>query len=628
MDAIELASPTEAIESFLRGMTPDPVETISEWADQHMVLPSWNAEPGRWRTSRTPYLRAIMDVLSPTAPEREIVFMKPAQIGGTEAGKNWVGYTIHRAPTTMLVVEPSLDVAAKLSKQKIQPMLDLVPCLQGVVREARSRDSGNTITSKEFTGGILCMTGANSGPGLRFMSARNLFLDECDAYPFDVNGEGSPCELAEKRTLSYARHKIYRCSTPLLKQTSVIEKAYLASDQRKYFVPCPFCDYGQVLSWKSLTWPKGKPEESQFLCEQCHRYIKEAHKSRMLQEGEWIAQAAGNGGMQKAAGFWLNGLYSPYGWSNSWAKLASEWSEITHKHDLRAQQTFTNTNLAESWEEGGEQVEESDLHNRVEIYPAPVPDGVLLLTAGVDVQKDRIEAELVGWGKGQESWSIDYQKWFGSPTDTKLWDQLDAWLKQTWQHEFGGCLAVAATCIDTGHHAKEVYEFVLPRQRRRIMAVKGSSQVGAPVYKMGSTINGVRLFLAGVDASKDTLFDRLKLTEFGPGYCHFPDRPAYTQDEGEYFKQLTAEERVNKWERGVLLGSHYRKKRSRNEALDLRIYAMTALAILNPNLNTLTVQKLDEPPSVPQLSSTPAPSWVQPSRAAKPRSGGWMKRDR
>ncbi len=624
---IELADPSQAVEHFLKGLTPDPIETVSEWADRHMVLSSsYCSEPGPWRTSRVPYLREIMDALSPNSPVREIAFMKPAQVGGTAAATNWIGYTIHRAPCPMLLVEPTLDMAAKLSKQRIQPMIETVTCLDGLVRESRSRDSGNTIMSKEFTGGILCLTGANSGPGLRFMSAKNLFLDEVDGYVPDVNGEGSPCELAEKRTLTYARHKIYRCSTPLLKRSSVIEKAYLESDQRKYFVPCPHCDHGQVLWWKNLAWPDGKPEEAKFLCEHCHQYIGEAHKPRMLADGKWLAEAAGNGGMLKAAGFWINALYAPYGWVNSWAKLASEWTEIIHNHDFRAQQTFTNTNLAETWEEAGERIEESELHNRVEIYPAPVPNGVVVLTAGIDVQKDRIEAELVGWGKGQESWSIDYRKWFGSPTDKTLWDQVDEWLKRTWDHETGGFLTVATACIDTGHHAKEVYEFVLPRQNRRIWAVKGSSQPGAPVYKMGSTVNGIRLFLAGTDTSKDTLFDRLKLEDFGPGYCHFPNLTAYTEDEFEYFKQLTAEERVNKWERGVLMGSYYRKKRSRNEALDLRIYAMTALAILNPNLDTLTVMR-HEPPPAPAPVDPDRSSWVHRNPEARPRTS-WVKRDR
>ena len=175
--------------AFFAGIKPDPKQTIAEWADENMILPSWSAEPGRWRTSRTPYLAEIMECLSPSSPIRRVVFMKCAQIGGTECGKNWIGYTVHRAPASMLIVEPTVDVAKKLSKQKIQPMFDAVGVLKNKVKEARSRDSGNTILAKEYTGGMMVLTGANSGVGLRFMSAQNLFLDEVDAYPYSVDEE-------------------------------------------------------------------------------------------------------------------------------------------------------------------------------------------------------------------------------------------------------------------------------------------------------------------------------------------------------------------------------------------------------------------------------------------------------
>jgi len=233
MQSSLLDDPTTCLSAFYAGLRPDPLQTIAEWADEHMVLPSWVAEPGRWRTSRTPYLKEIMEALSPHSPVRQVVFMKCAQIGGTEVGKNWIGYTVARAPASMLIVEPTVDVAKKLSKQKIQPMFDSVPVLRGAVKEARSRDSGNTILSKEFTGGMMVLTGANSGVGLRFMSAERIFFDEVDAYPYDVDGEGPPCDVAEKRALTYARHKIYKCSTPLLKESSVIEPAYEASDLRR-----------------------------------------------------------------------------------------------------------------------------------------------------------------------------------------------------------------------------------------------------------------------------------------------------------------------------------------------------------------------------------------------------------
>src|SRR6185295_19195739 len=399
--AVDEAAFVEA--SFLAGLRPDPLQTIAQWADEHMLLPSWSAEPGRWRTDRTPYLREIMECLSPSSPVRRVVFMKCAQIGGTSCGANWIGYTVHRAPAAMLIVEPTVDVAKKLSKQKIQPMFDTVPVLHGQVKEARSRDSGNTILAKEYTGGMLVLTGANSGVGLRFMSAQNLFLDEVDAYPYDVDGEGPPISVAEKRALTYARHKIYICSTPVLKETSVIEPEYEASDQRHFFVPCPHCGAEQYLKWGNLKWPKEQPELAQYECEACLEAIPEHHKTAMLASGRWIATYP----ERSTAGFHLNALYAPYGWVNSWAYLATEWTKIIHKRDLRQQQTFTNTNLAETWEDSGEKLDVVGLAGRREVYPAPCPEGVIVLTGAVDVQDDRLEVECIGWGLGEESWSID-----------------------------------------------------------------------------------------------------------------------------------------------------------------------------------------------------------------------------
>lgn len=564
----------------------DPQETIAEWADRHMILPSWSAEPGQWRTSRTPYLQEIMECLSPLHPARRVVFMKCAQIGGTSCGANWIGYTVHRAPTAMLIVEPTVDVAKKLSKQKIQPMFESVPALKGMVREARSRDSGNTILAKEFMGGMMVLTGANSGVGLRFMAAQNLFLDEVDAYPYDVDGEGTPVSLAEKRCLTYARHKIYLCSTPLLKQSSVIEPEYEASDQRRYYVPCPFCDHAQHLKWANLEWPKGVPEQAQYKCESCQALIPEHHKTRMLERGEWVSLYPG----RDTAGFHLNALYAPYGWVNSWAYLAKEWSRIIHKRDLHQQQTFTNTNLAETWEEKGEQLDHRGLSSRRETYPAPCPMGVIVLTGAVDVQDDRLEVECVGWGKDEESWSIDYRRFYGSPGQPGVWNELEEWRTQTWRHENGVMLKIIQLAIDTGgHHTKETYDYIKPRERERVCGTKGSSQVGHPLVgrPTKSNIGKVNLYPVGTDSGKDTVFSRLKLDAFGPGYCHHPDTEGYDE---EYFQQLTSEEKRSKYDKGVLQGTHYVKIRARNEALDLKVLNVVALAILNPNLEALAAR--------------------------------------
>lgn len=582
---LALAEPSRYSRALIAGLQPDPIETISEWADKHMVLPSWASESGPWRTSRTPYLKEIMDCLSPMSPCRKVVFMKPAQIGGTSTGTNWIAYAIHRAPAPFLVVEPTVDLAKKLSKQKIQPMLDDVEVLRGRVREARERDSGNTILSKDFTGGMLVLTGANSGPGLRFMSAKYLFLDEVDGYPHDVDGEGSPIELAENRTTTYFDHKIFLASTPLDKLTSIIEPEWEASDRRRFYVPCPFCGFLQVLCWAGLKWPKDDPGAARYECENCHQHIAEHHKTWMLSEGRWIAERPE---ILDVAGFRINGLYSPYGWSNSWGKLAKKWVKITHSRNNLQRKAFINTVFAETWEEeGGDKINSGDLRSRREAYPAAVPAGVIVLTAAVDVQDDRLEAEVVGWGMGEESWSIDYRQFHGSPARPDVWDQVDRFLLQTWRHESGVGMKVAAACIDTGgNHTREAYTFVKNRQRRRIFAIKGSSQHGHPIVGRSTRTNIARvsLFPIGTDAAKDTIFANFKLDTFGPGYCHFPDLPQYDE---EYFAQLTGESRKSKYDRGVLVGYAYKKNRARNEALDLRVYNVAALTILNPNFEKI-----------------------------------------
>lgn len=588
---LTLADPASVGEALLQGLKPDPMESIAEWSDGHIILPKGTPEPGPWRTNRTPFLADIMDCLSPfpVKPEnrgkRRIVFKKPAQIGGTEVGKNWIGHTIHRSPTNMMVVEPTVDVAKKFSKQKLAPMIANTAVLRERVRDAKERHSGNTMLAKEFNGGVIVITGANSGPGLRFMSVRRLFLDETDAYPHDVDGEGHPVDVAEARGDAYGDFKVFMASTPLDEATSVIAPAYDESDRRRFALPCPFCDADLYLVWGGLKWPKGEPEKAAYECDHCKQLILEHHKTWMLEQGVWVAQ---NPEIKDVAGFHLNGLYQPYGWKNSWPALAKRWTRIIHKRDLRAQKVFTNTVFAEPWrEEEGEKISGGDLRSRRETYPAHVPAGAVVLTAAVDVQDDRLEIEVVGWGPGEESWSVDYKQFHGSPARPDVWEQVDRYLLQTWTHETGIGMKVAAAAVDTGgHFTKEAYAFVRPRQGRRIYAVKGSNQRGHPIVgrPTSTNIGRVKLFPVGTDTAKDTIFSNLKLNAFGPGYIHFPDLPPYDE---EYFAQLTGESRRPKYDRGVLVGSIYKKNRARNEALDLRVYNLAALAILNPNFDKL-----------------------------------------
>ena len=341
----------DIVRAWRDGLTPDPRLSVSEWADRHRVLAARaSAEPGRYRTARTPYMRAIMDALSPADPARRVVFMKAAQVGATEAGNNWIGFVVHQAPGPMLAVQPTVELAKRNSRQRIDPLIDESAALRGLVRPARSRDAGNTMLSKEFAGGILIMTGANSAVGLRSIPARYIFLDEIDAYPASADEEGDPVTLAEVRSLTFAhRRKVLLISTPTVKGFSRIEREYEASDQRRYFVPCPHCGHRQWLEFERLRWEKGKPETARYHCAACETSIAEHHKTAMLAAGEW--RATGTAADPSTIGFHLSALYSPVGWL-SWEQIARSWEAAQGSDEsIRA---FKNTILGETWMETGE----------------------------------------------------------------------------------------------------------------------------------------------------------------------------------------------------------------------------------------------------------------------------------
>jgi len=312
----------DILRAWRRGMRPDADLTVSEWADAHRWLSSRaSAEPGRYRTARTPYLRGIMDALSPSHPAQRISFMKAAQVGATEAGNNWIGFVIHHAPGPMLAVLPTVEMAKRTSRGRIDPLIEDSPALKERVSPARSRDAGNSMLSKEFPGGILVLTGANSATGLRSMPARYVFLDEVDAYPASADEEGDPVTLAEARTTTFAhRRKVFMVSTPTIRGLSRIEREFEASDQRRYFVPCPHCGHRQWLQFERLRWAKRRPETAAYHCEGCERPIAEHHKTEMLARGEWRATAVATD--PTAIGFHLSALYSPIGWKSVGADRA------------------------------------------------------------------------------------------------------------------------------------------------------------------------------------------------------------------------------------------------------------------------------------------------------------------
>jgi len=557
------------------GLLPPPDYSVSTWADKNRILAGKAAsEPGRWRTDRTPYLREIMDCLSNESPVKRLIFAKGAQLGGTEVGNNWLGYIIHHVPAPILYVQPTVDVANKVSKQRVAPMIASTKVLAERVAAPRSRDSGNTLLVKEFPGGLLIMAGANSAAGLRSMPIKNLFLDEVDRYQTDVDGEGDPIALAEKRTSTFARSKIFMCSTPTIKGLSRIEAEYLKTDQRRYFVPCPHCKNFDWIRWANIQWTEGDPSTAQLFCEKCKQLIPEHHKTWMLEQGQWRPTAPENVRVE-IAGFHLSSLYSPLGWK-SWSEITSEFIDV--KHDPSRLKVWVNTELGETWEEEGTGIEPDILRDRRAKYPAEVPAGVGLLVAAVDVQDDRLEVQVKGFGAGEESWLIAYEQLHGDPGQQKVWDDLDNFLRQKFDHESGAILSLAATAIDSGgHHTEAVYRFCKARVKRRVWAIKGSSADGREIVARPSQRNRyrVKLFPVGVNTAKDIIFSRLRIKSPGPGFMHLPE----WVDE-EYLLQLTAEKRIRKYVRGRGSVRQYIKIRERNEALDLEVYSLAALHTL------------------------------------------------
>ncbi|MBF0181333.1 MAG: phage terminase large subunit family protein [Magnetococcales bacterium] len=559
-------------EAFSQGLRPDPLLLVSQWADRHRVLSSVSSsEPGPWRTARTPYLREVMDCLSPSSLVERVVFMSGSQLGKTEAGLCWLGYTIHQSPGPILMIQPSLEMAKTYSKQRLDPLIEASPVLRDLVREPRAKDSGNTVLSKEFNGGILRITGANSAAGLSSMPVRFLFLDEVDRYPGDVDGEGDPVALAIQRTANFANRKVLMTSSPTLKGFSRIEAAFEESDQRHYWVPCPFCKQEQVLEWAQVHWPEGERERAYYVCIHCEAVIPEHHKGWMLENGRWIAAAPGDG---LTAGFHLSSLYSPLGWI-SWGQIAVEHGQVYR--DPPRLKVWCNTKLAQSWEEEAEKLDGEGLMERREMFGPLLPAGIVVLTAGVDVQDDRLEIEVVGWGRDEESWSVDYRIIHGDPSGPAVWQDLDNLLKKPFPHvRQVPDLHIRAAAVDTGgHHTLAVYAFCRTRQDRRIWAIKGRGGMGVPIWPRRPSRNNkgrVPLFIVGVDSAKESIYSRLRLTKSGPGYCHFPmDRDA------EYFRQLTAERVTTRFHKGHPIREWKKRDGDRNEGLDCRVYSLASL---------------------------------------------------
>lgn len=577
----------DCMSQFRLGFKPPPKRSVDKWADDKRVLTSIaSAESGKWRTSRTPYLKEIMWELSPLSPAKEVCFLKGSQIGGTEVGLNWVGQTVDEDPCAMLVVQPTIKMGEKFSKQRVAPMFKACPDLAKKVPEKVSKTQSNTTLEKEFPGGILIIAGGNSAAGLRSMPIKKLFLDEIDNYPDDADGEGDPVELAVARTETFSFAKIFYNSTPNLAENSRICKKYEEGDQRVYKVPCPHCGEAQTIDWERIKWDKHKYVDGvrlettlkekmnsvHLVCCGCSEKIEERYKTKMLDAGFWEKQNPDG----LFPSFKINALYSPLGWY-SWKKAVKDWYKA--QGDIVKLKVFTNTKLGEAWEESGNVVEYSEIYKRREAYwdEKKVPNGALILIASADVQHDRIEMEVVAWGQNKECWQLEYKIIHGDTEQPDVWNRLDGHLMQTYRHENGQVMGIAGAFIDAGDRQSTVLAFTKTREHRNIFGSKGKGGKGIPIVGLPSRSNKQRaaLYTVGVDILKSSVYGSLKNEIHGPGYYHFPKE----RDEN-YFLQLTAEKQVKEFRMGRSR-MVWKKIRERNEALDVRVYNIACLEMLN-----------------------------------------------
>lgn len=569
-------------EKIFEVLEPPKPLTISSWAaEKRRLSREASAEPGRWNLDRAPYQRSIMDAISSPGLKR-VVLMTSAQIGKTEMLLNTIGYYSEHDPSPIMVVNPTDAMAQAFSKDRLAPMIRDTECLKEIYGMAKSRDTANTILHKQFPGGHITMIGANAPTNLASRPIRILLLDEVDRYPASAGTEGDPVDLADKRTTTFWNRKVVLVSTPTEKGVSRIEKEYLKSSQEEWCVQCPYCGKYTPFKWDNLDF-----KDMMMKCDHCEEKLSEDEWKE--QPGMFVAQ---NPSVTDIRGFHLNEMTSPWKrWKDikqAYLEAVKDKKETGSDYKLR---TWVNTSLGEPYEVMGAKADLKDLINRREKYTAELPKGVLLLTAAVDVQDDRLELEVCGWGAGYESWGITYEKLYGNLEKNFIWEELEAFLSKPFTFEDGQALNIACTFIDTGgHFTTQSYKWLKSMQQKKkmIFGIKGMGSNGIPLLHKKSTNNqyNVPILILGVNAGKETVLERLYITEYGSGYCHFPENIDRGYDQ-KYMKGLTSEQRIVKDVKGKPTVCWVKRPGARNEPFDLRNYNTAAVEFLNPNFAVL-----------------------------------------
>ena len=658
--------------AIARALAPRPALTVSEWADQERRLSSkGSAMAGQWVTAANPPLREPMDCMSVQSNVREVVMMFPVQFGKTEAAINTLGYVMAHDPGPVMVCLPGEVSMNKWVAQKLNPMVEESPAVKKALTSSASRDSANTRTFKDFAGGQLYLEHAGSPSRLKSTTVRTLLVDEVDEFANNLNGGDDPLEMLKARTSAFpATSKHLYISTPQIKGLSRIEQLWLKSDQRRYHVPCPHCGHMQHLQWAGLHWT---PDAKQcwYVCQECGANIEEHHKTAMIQAGQWVP---GNPGA-KSRGYHINCLYYQFGLGPRWLDLVETWRDV--QHEPARLKTFLNDRLAEPWEDAAMRaVKHNAIADRAEPYPLrTAPHGVLVITAGVDTQDNRLAVQIVGWGRGMAFWALDYVELPGDPANEEVWTALTELLNTPILHSSGATMRIEAMAVDAGGHRTEaVKAYVRDRRTRRPLAIFGAIPNNAPVLSKGklhdvdwkgrSDKRGVMVHHVGTVGIKHWLYSRLSTDADKPAdqrLTHFTDQlPA------EYFPGLVSETYDPSKNRFI------NRRGARNEPLDTWVYNYAAAhhpevrlhrltkadwdrieqtilaragknATLTLDKNAATIgpvavdenpqhsQAVNEPPQSP-ADATPAP--VRPQAQARPsklpalprKGGGWIKK--
>ncbi len=591
------------------GLEADRILTVSEWSEENRLLTlAESARPGKFKISLTPYLKEIYDRLGVTDQAREIVFMKSSQIGATEMGNNWLGYTIDIASCMFMYVMPTVELMKKTSKTRIQSMISSTPILRDKVSSSKSRDGNNTILEKYFDGGGMVGVGANSPVGVSSTPVRFAYADEIDRYPSNVNGEGNVLSLIKTRQITFgSTKKTLLTSTPTLAGISAVEQEFNRTGQRYYYVPCPICNEMQVLDFDNLRffhndeWKSLKENDTaldinnitdiRYECIECHHPIEHRHKTFMLANGEWRAKfpEKENGLLY---GYHINALYSPAS-MYTWVDLANDFMESIN--DVPKTISFINTKLGLTYQpEAGDKPDWELLfnraHNEKNAYKPNIPfKEIVFITAGVDVQADRLEVSIIGWSEGKRTQLIDYRVLPGNTDNDEVWLELEKIVNEKWIREDDMMMELRMMAVDSGYNTTNVYDFVKKFSITKVIAVKGKEKVNSyfmppkqiEYSKNGKKIGKVKVFILGVDIIKSELYGFLKKQinidtgEVPLGYCHL-----LPINNSNYFRGLTAEEYTKVINKKGFTEYVWVKKYERNEPLDTWVYARAAAAVI------------------------------------------------